>query len=211
MPTVGKSPRGRFKLPTNLTPEGRICFCINLPDDPEHLRIVAGVLNQLTEARNWRGGTELDRDETASMYDEILDDIPWDGACDVPQFRFTVECGLEFSLDGIEWTPVTGWDTFSALCYTGATGAPGAPGAPGADGADGVDGVDGDSLFLRELLATGLEQDDNAGFTTPTLIHAYYRAVYDQTKTFEYDRHIAKRFIPCYVASESQSRTRISA
>lgn len=31
-------------------------------------------------------------------------------------------------------------------------------------------------VFLRENLATGLEVDDNPGFTSPTLIHAYYRA-----------------------------------
>jgi len=130
--------RSDFRLPADNAPAERRCIKLYLPDDPEHLRIVAGVLNQLTEARNWRGGTESERDETASMYDEILDEIPWEGECDVPTFRFTLECGLEFSLDGETWTPVEGWDTFSALCYTGATGPPG------------EDGTDGATLFIRD-------------------------------------------------------------
>lgn len=52
-------------------------------------------------------------------------------------FRFTEECGLEYSPDGSNWTPVSGWAEFAPTCFKGD------PGADGADGTNGVDGADG--------------------------------------------------------------------
>lgn len=93
----------------------------------------------------------------------------------VPQFRFTMACGLESSNDGAIWTPVPGWETFAEACFTGATGATGATGLTGLTGATGATGAAGHGTYIRET-TTGLMQSDVATFSPETLIYAYYRA-----------------------------------
>ena len=55
---------------------------------------------------------------------------------DMPtNFRFTSDCGLEYTNDsGTSWTAVPGWTDFATICFQGPAGATGAPGADGADG-----------------------------------------------------------------------------
>lgn len=43
------------------------------------------------------------------------------------QFRIN-NCIMEYSYDGVTWTPVGGWESFAAACFTGPTGPPGADG-----------------------------------------------------------------------------------
>jgi hypothetical protein len=87
--------RADFRLPETVIPEGQRCIKLYAPDDVEHLRVIAGLLHELALARNWRGGSELDRDQVASMYQTMLDDIPWSGDCDEDNCRtYPPDCPL---------------------------------------------------------------------------------------------------------------------
>jgi len=59
-----------------------------------------------------------------------------EGIMPQPIFRFTAECGLEFSVNaGASWQSVAGWDTYAPTCFAGPPGADGAPGEQGPPGA----------------------------------------------------------------------------
>ena len=65
---------GRFKIPANPEPAGVVCFCINLPDDPEHFAIFWGALDLLTKPRFWDSSVEADREAMAAYYRQIVAD-----------------------------------------------------------------------------------------------------------------------------------------
>lgn len=54
-------------LPANLTPDDRVCFCINIPDDPEHFAAFWGALNALGKRYSW-GKPLSDDSETIAAY-----------------------------------------------------------------------------------------------------------------------------------------------
>jgi len=71
---IGKSPRGRWKIPETRTPDGRICWCINWPDDPEHTAILWGMLEDLTRRYNWGEPLTEDSQTVAEYYRQIVDE-----------------------------------------------------------------------------------------------------------------------------------------
>lgn len=44
---------GRWNIPQNALPENRVCFCISIPDDPEHFAIFWGMLDVLSLPTSW--------------------------------------------------------------------------------------------------------------------------------------------------------------
>jgi len=71
---VGKSPRGRWAIPQNLTPAGTICWCFNLPDDPEYQAVFWGLMNDLTKRYNWGEPLTAASDTVAAYWRGIIDD-----------------------------------------------------------------------------------------------------------------------------------------
>jgi len=67
VPKKGFGLTGHFKIPANPTPEGRICFCIELPDEAEHLAVFWGQLELL--GKRWMWGEPLtEASETVAAY-----------------------------------------------------------------------------------------------------------------------------------------------
>lgn len=61
-------------LPDNLTPSGRVCFCINIPDDPQHFAAFWGALNALTKRYSWGKPLTADSETVASYWRDIIAD-----------------------------------------------------------------------------------------------------------------------------------------
>jgi len=68
---VGKSPRGRYKIPAVLAPAGRVCFCLNLPDNPEHFATFWGHLDLLGKGYTWGEPKTADSDVVAAYWAQI--------------------------------------------------------------------------------------------------------------------------------------------
>lgn len=61
-------------LPANLTPTGRVCFCINIPDDPEHFAAFWGAVGALGKRYSWGKPLSDDSDTVADYWMEIIQD-----------------------------------------------------------------------------------------------------------------------------------------
>jgi hypothetical protein len=102
--------RSDLHIPSVINPPGRRCITLSIPDDPEHVRLLAGVLHPLTKPYNWTNGTEEEKDEISSVYAQMYLDIDWLGECmptPITNMRIT-DCGIEvlYGLDPT-WQPVT--------------------------------------------------------------------------------------------------------
>ncbi len=89
-----------------------------------------------------------------------------------PIFRFTAECLLQVSYNGIDYDNIPGWSDFAPACFLGADGAPGVPGAdgaPGAPGADGVPGAPGLDNNTRCQAATAISRHLANDFLSPMI------------------------------------------
>lgn len=136
--------RSFLALPESLI--GTQSYCVTIPEGIENLRALIDLLTLATQWFNWERSDGTEAKQTADAWRDALQ-LPFlQPGCDnmaLPEFRLTVECGLEYSFDGVLWTPVQGWLANAANCFTGTPGADGADGLPGIDGADGLPGVDG--------------------------------------------------------------------
>lgn len=128
------------KLPPLPAPQGRICIPVFVPDNVEWAALFLGALYELSLQ------SKYDRDEAHSA--KLVASVWWNIWRDTVEFlrqggtcgeaamplswRFTQDCGLEFSSDGENWMAVEGWDTYAPDCFAG---------EDGEDGADGRDPV----------------------------------------------------------------------
>ncbi len=99
-------------LPINLTPAERVCFCINIPNDPEHFAAFWGALDALTHryswgkpltsdsaiiATYWRGIIQDNRD----CFEEVIKMANKGCGCfGVPAYRYDVNGIKQVSTDG---------------------------------------------------------------------------------------------------------------
>lgn len=144
----------------------------SLPDEPlcafyfsdKEVDALLTFIDTMGWATRWKSPSNqtMDLDIIEGLRDGIIDELIREENCDViiPQFRFTENCLLQVSLDGIDYETVTGWAEFGASCFAGTPGAPGAPGADGADGLDGYDGTDGADGAPGAPGADGTDGDD---------------------------------------------------
>lgn len=104
------------------------------------LPYLLGALEPLTSQDAW-DTDDLATAETNVYRVRMLQELLMGGECDMglQGIRF-VDCDLQITEDGENWTTVTGFDP---SCFEGPQGAPGIPGADGTDGTDGIDGTDG--------------------------------------------------------------------
>lgn len=149
--------RPQFPIPSVIDPPKQ-CLQIMIPNHPEWKAVIAGLLFELSYWFNWERTGDTSGAQCAAVWKEVFSSIDWgDMGCGTMEFRFTEECGMEYSNDGETWLPVAGWDTFAEGCFageqgeTGATGATGDTGATGATGATGEQGEKGDCCGVDDF------------------------------------------------------------
>lgn len=72
---MSKSPKREvLPLPQNLEPTGRVCFCFNLPDDPEHFAAFWGAVGALAKRYNWGKPLTQDSETVARYWAQIIQD-----------------------------------------------------------------------------------------------------------------------------------------
>lgn len=69
---VGKSPRGRYAIPSVVIPPSNLCICLEWPDNPEHIAVLTGFIEQLTHGYTWGEPKTADSDLLAALYMEIF-------------------------------------------------------------------------------------------------------------------------------------------
>jgi len=119
MPKRGYKTSGHFAIPQNLTPADRVCFCINLPADSEHLGVFWGALNRLGWRALWGEPLTADSETVAAYWQQILEDnrecfedvlqMANKGCGEqTPQGQRVREDGLfEQTFNGIDWSLIT--------------------------------------------------------------------------------------------------------
>jgi len=134
----GRQLDGYWKIPNNPQPTERVCFCINLPDDPEHFAIFWGMFELLTRPMAWDNPNVATRDGMAAYYRQIFAD---NRACfeevlamanrgcggDIPTNQRILENGIiEVSYDGGDtYEPLPDDPRWTDPVFPPITGAPG--------------------------------------------------------------------------------------
>lgn len=131
-----------YLLPEVISDHDLICVQLKIPNALEYRAALRQQLYNLGKWTSWdrtRGDETL---EAATLWRTVLSEhLVFSTTEDcvsaiVPEFRFTEECMLEYSITiPSSWMPVPGWGEFALLCFQGADG------TPGTDGTDGVDFV----------------------------------------------------------------------
>lgn len=110
--SMANNPRREFlPIPQNLTPDGRVCFCINLPDDPEHFAAFWGALSYLGKRYAWGKPLTSDSEIVARYWADIIADnrACFEGVismanrgcgCEETVTRYTAAGVLQQSTDG---------------------------------------------------------------------------------------------------------------
>jgi hypothetical protein len=99
-------PIARFPLPDDLTPEGIVCAIVPIPDDPQFLETLTGLIDALRWSRNFaRDATGIGASTVAKTWSKALDSAPIIiGDCMSIQLRQNPlnSCQLQQSNDGGE-------------------------------------------------------------------------------------------------------------
>lgn len=141
---------GGWRLPETIDPE-RFCVRLYIPKDRAHVAAFLGALEELTKWWNWERDTAKRGIVAAYVWRDILNGLAGldyseptiRTDCDMPQFRMTPECVLEYSNDnGATWQPVAGWSQY-ASCFVGPAGPQGEQGPQGLPGTQGPQGEPG--------------------------------------------------------------------
>jgi len=111
----GLLPVARFPLPDNWTPEGMICATFVIPDDPEYLAVITGLVDELKWSRSFaRDETGTGAATVARTWQTALESQPvFTQGCDMPEFRIGEDCLLEVNCGTDEvpdWQPVFSGD-----------------------------------------------------------------------------------------------------
>lgn len=107
----GLLPISRFPLPENWEVEDTICVTFVIPDDPEYLSVITGLVDELKWSKSFA------RDETGEgaatvsrTWAKALESQPvFTQGCDMPDFRIGDDCLLEVNCgtdDEPNWQPV---------------------------------------------------------------------------------------------------------
>lgn len=100
-----RNPPAKWVLPETIDPEERLCFTIQVPDDPQHLAAFRGAIWNLCSAVNWQDDPEHKAKDVANVWRQIYDEVD---ACimAVTDVRQNEEspCILEKQIDDGDWT-----------------------------------------------------------------------------------------------------------
>lgn len=104
-------PGNQFPLPENWEPEGTICATFVIPDDPEYLAAITGLVDELKWSKSFaRDDTGTGAATVSRTWQRALESQPvFTQGCDMPEFRMGENCLLEVncgSEDEPNWQPV---------------------------------------------------------------------------------------------------------
>lgn len=104
-------PVPRFPLPENWEPEGVTCVSFVIPDDPEYLAVLTGLVDELKWSRSFarddtgEGAAIVSRTWAKALETRIFQT----GECDVAQIRVNPDCSVDVNCGTVEdpdWQPV---------------------------------------------------------------------------------------------------------
>lgn len=121
----------------------RNCYALN----DREITLIISVLDMYRWRTRWSGDA-VDLNEIDALVSGIINQLMSvsEECGGMTQFRF-VDCVLEYSNDGENWTPVDGWPEGAGACFAGADGQPGADGCTPLVGAD----FDEDGKFYLQV------------------------------------------------------------
>ncbi len=112
--------RDYFPLPAVIDPPKTRCICIPVPDDVTYVRIVVGLIHELTQWFNWERNEGHDGKEAAQVWKRVFNEIDWStmSCCCTDEFappsgffRVNSNGQMETSSDGgVTWTVNTTQD-----------------------------------------------------------------------------------------------------
>jgi len=107
----GLLPIARFPLPENWEPEGTICATFVIPDNPEYLAAITGLVDELKWSKSFaRDETGTGAATVSRTWAKALESQPvFTQGCDMPEFRVGEDCLLEVNCGTNEepnWQPV---------------------------------------------------------------------------------------------------------
>lgn len=95
-----------FALPDVVNPPDNICFKVNVPNDPGHIKAFLGVLFDLTLWVSWQRDASHTGIQAAQVWKKIWTDLQ-SGGCEVITFQQPDDCTLQVSHDdGATWTTI---------------------------------------------------------------------------------------------------------
>jgi len=97
--------RSRYVLPQTVDPSGRVCYVVQVPDDPQHIAAFMGQIYDLAWSKSWQRDTAHTAADVARVWQDVFDSI---SLCDpVIQFQNPDPCTLQVSFDGgATWTTI---------------------------------------------------------------------------------------------------------
>lgn len=104
-------PVARFPLPDNWEVEDTICVTFVIPDDPQYLATITGLVDELKWSRSFaRDATGTGAAIVSRTWADALESQPvFTQGCDMPEFRIGEDCSLEVNCGTEEepdWQPV---------------------------------------------------------------------------------------------------------
>jgi len=100
--------RPPWKIPAVINPPERRCIQISVPDDPEHITILWGVLRGLSDWQRWERENTHSATLVAQVWREVVYAIDWSNMSCCPEptnQRYNADGQLEVSYDnGATWT-----------------------------------------------------------------------------------------------------------
>lgn len=98
--------KARIPIPADLSPAGRRCIAVQVPDDPEWRAMFFGALYQLTTWNAYDRDAGHTAKDVASLWKSLIDDAHSQECAEVLQFRQQT-CILQKSTDGgVTWTDI---------------------------------------------------------------------------------------------------------
>ena len=124
--------RPDFPIPDIINPPKRRCIQIDVPDDAQHMQVLAGLIYMLTQWYNWQRDDQKRGIAVANVWKKVYQNIDWSSMSCCPEptaRRYNAAGELEVSYDGGQtWQPDPQGDP--------RVSAPTLPPLPGADGDD---------------------------------------------------------------------------
>lgn len=111
--------RENLPIPATINPPGRRCITMMIPDDEEHVQIIAGFLYMLTRWYNWQRDEQNSALAVARVYDEMFDAIDWGGSCVAGVTDIRLNCEdrkLQMLINGV-WEDIAPLSAFAPNSY----------------------------------------------------------------------------------------------
>lgn len=102
-----------YPIPETVNPEDAVCVVVPVPNDPTHLDNFYGALFTLTRWFNYREDVAKSGKAVADVWRDIFMNLEQQAGCMFIQNVRINGCVLEYTYNGVDWTPVGNFDN----CY----------------------------------------------------------------------------------------------